>query len=54
MRIDEIPFDFVRKRLSVVVSENQYRFMITKGAPEEISRIVSHYELNGQILGLTG
>jgi P-type Mg2+ transporter len=53
-RIDEVPFDFVRKRLSVVVSENQYRFMITKGAPEEISKIISQYELNGQILGLTG
>jgi Mg2+-importing ATPase len=53
-RIDEVPFDFVRKRLSVVVSENQQRFMITKGAPEEISKIISQYELNGQILGLTG
>jgi Mg2+-importing ATPase len=53
-RIDEVPFDFVRKRLSVVVSKNQENFFITKGAPEEISKIVSHYELNGQILVLTG
>jgi len=35
-RIDEIPFDFVRKRLSIVVKENQENLIVTKGAPEEI------------------
>jgi len=52
-RVDEVPFDFVRKRLSVIVSENQSRFMITKGAPEEIAKIISYYELDGQILAMT-
>jgi Mg2+-importing ATPase len=52
-RIDEIPFDFVRKRLSVVVMEDQETLLITKGAPEEIARVISHYEHDGEIYDLT-
>jgi Mg2+-importing ATPase len=52
-RVDEIPFDFVRKRLSVVISENQETLLITKGAPEEITKVISHYELNGEVFDLT-
>jgi Mg2+-importing ATPase len=52
-RIDEIPFDFTRKRLSVVVRENQETLLITKGAPEEIAKVISHYELGGKIYDLT-
>ncbi len=37
-KIDEIPFDFVRKRMSVVAEKHNQRFLITKGAPEEIFR----------------
>ena len=51
--VDEVPFDFVRRRLSVVVRENQEDLMITKGAPEEIFKVITHYELNEQVLGLT-
>jgi Mg2+-importing ATPase len=51
--IDEVPFDFVRRRLSVVVRENQDDLMITKGAPEEIFKVITNYELNEQVLGLT-
>ena len=52
-KVDEIPFDFLRKRLSVVVKENQDNFIITKGAPEEIVKIVSQFELGGEIHDLT-
>ncbi|MGD0780946.1 MAG: magnesium-translocating P-type ATPase [Dehalococcoidales bacterium] len=52
-RIDEIPFDFIRKRLSVVVVENQENLVITKGAPEEIAGVVSHYELDDTVNDLT-
>ena len=52
-RIDEIPFDFIRKRLSIAVSENQGTLLITKGAPEEIVKVVSHYEFDGGIYDLT-
>ena len=35
-KIDEIPFDYTRKRQSVVVKNNNSHLMITKGALEEI------------------
>ncbi len=38
-KIDEIPFDFIRKRASIVVADPTATFLITKGAPEEILRI---------------
>lgn len=42
-KIDEIPYDFERKRESVVVEHGRRRLIITKGAPEEIMRVSSHY-----------
>jgi Mg2+-importing ATPase len=48
-KVDEVPFDFVRKRLSIVVEHQNQRFMITKGAPEEIAKICSFYEV-GEIM----
>jgi P-type Mg2+ transporter len=41
-KIDEIPFDFIRKRVSVVVSKNQGHILITKGAPEEVLKTCTH------------
>ncbi len=38
-RIDVVPFDFFRKRVSVVVAQARQRLLITKGAPEDIIRI---------------
>ncbi len=37
-KIDEIPFDFVRRKMSVVVAKGKDRMIITKGAPEDIFR----------------
>ena len=44
-KIDEVPFDFIRRRVSVVVDRNGQRFFIAKGAPEEILKVCSYYEL---------
>ena len=53
-RVDEIPFDFTRRRMSVVVeSENGKRQLITKGAVEEMLSICSFVEINGDVLPLT-
>ena len=46
-KIDEVPFDFVRRRVSVVVEQERQRFFIAKGAPEEILKVCSYYELDG-------
>jgi P-type Mg2+ transporter len=35
-KIDEVPFDFFRKKMSVVVKQNNQLTIITKGAPEEV------------------
>jgi Mg2+-importing ATPase len=43
-KIDEVPFDFQRRRVSVLVERDGRRLLITKGAPEDIIRIASHYE----------
>jgi Mg2+-importing ATPase len=49
-KTDEIPFDFGRKLMSVVVRtpEGGYR-LIAKGAPEEIFRRCTWFELDGEI-----
>lgn len=53
-KIDEIPFDFSRRRLSVVVEDdNLKKQMITKGAIEEILDICTMVEINGQIINIT-
>jgi Mg2+-importing ATPase len=52
-KIDEIPFDFVRRRLSIAVCRGPDRILISKGAPEEILRICSFIERNGTITAIT-
>jgi Mg2+-importing ATPase len=47
-KIDEIPFDFERRRVSIVVEDENERLLITKGAPESMMPVCSTYELNGQ------
>jgi len=49
-KCDEIPFDFERRRLSVVVQRGSQRILITKGAPEGIFPLLSGYELQGKSL----
>lgn len=53
-KIDEIPFDYTRKRVSVVVSEDRGALLITKGAPEEILKICSRCEEQGDPTALAG
>jgi Mg2+-importing ATPase len=48
-KIDEIPFDFSRKIMSVVVEQNDQHLLIAKGAPEEIFKCCTKYELGGSI-----
>lgn len=48
-KIDEIPFDFVRRRLSVVVSDGAKKQLITKGAIEEILEICSMFDYKGTV-----
>lgn len=53
-KVDEVPFDFKRRRMSVVVKDHNGKTqMITKGAVEEMLSISSYIERDGKILELT-
>ncbi len=53
-RVDEIPFDFVRRRMSVVLQDGTgKRQLITKGAVEELLSICSYVDMGGQVSPLT-
>lgn len=47
-KIDEIPFDFDRRRLSVIIQHTQHRVLITKGAEETVLPICSTVCLDGK------
>ena len=54
VKVDEIPFDFQRRRLSTVVQDKSgKRQMVTKGAVEEMLPICSHAEYAGSVQPLT-
>lgn len=52
-KVDEIPFDFSRRRLSVIVNDNEKNILITKGAVEEILSICSFVEYKGDVFSIT-
>ena len=52
-KIDEIHFDFERKKVSVLVDNGLERIIVTKGAPENVLEACSHYELKGKISKIT-
>ena len=50
--LNEIPFDFERRRSTVVVEKGKKRTLISKGAPEGIFAICRSYESDGKTLPL--
>jgi len=52
-KLDEIPYDFVRKRLSILISKGDRRFIVAKGALKSILEICSKAETpNGEIVDI--
>jgi len=49
-KVDEVPFDFSRRIMSVVVETDGIHRLISKGAPEEIFKRCSGYELDGELM----
>jgi Mg2+-importing ATPase len=43
-KIGEVPFDFERRRVSVLVENGASRLLVVKGAPEDILRLSAEYE----------
>lgn len=58
-KIDEVPFDFLRKRMSVVISKKRYSrakeecLLICKGAVEELLKCCTQVEYEGKIIDLS-
>lgn len=52
-RVEELPFDSVRKLMTTVHKIDNGRFMITtKGAPDELLKRCENYDLDGNVLSL--
>jgi len=43
-KIDEVPFDFERRRISVLLDNGSQRSLVVKGAPEDILRLSTSYQ----------
>ncbi len=53
-KIDEVPFDFLRRRMSVMVARDPtHHVLICKGAPEETIAVCAHFEEKGKVVPLT-
>ncbi len=52
IKVDEVPYDFIRKRLSIVVSENQTNLITTKGALDKILEVCTTVEVDGKTVEL--
>ncbi len=46
-KIDEVPFDFERRRVSVLVDDGHTRLLVVKGAFEDMLRLSTRYEADG-------
>ena len=53
IKVDEIPFDFSRRRLTVVVKADGHQIMVTKVLLREMEKVCKYVEVNGQVLELT-
>jgi len=46
-KLDEVPFDFERRRVSVLLEGEGHRLLVVKGAPEDVLRLCTRYETAG-------
>jgi Mg2+-importing ATPase len=46
-KIDEVPFDFERRRVSVLVDRGDVRWLVVKGAPDDVIGACSQHEIDG-------
>ncbi|OIQ94455.1 magnesium-transporting ATPase, P-type 1 [mine drainage metagenome] len=46
-KIDEVPFEFERRRVSILIDNGTARWLVVKGAPDEIVGLCTHFEADG-------
>ena len=54
LKLDELPYDFIRKRLTIFVSSNEFRIIVTKGAMHHVPSVCSNAEsASGQVVEIS-
>jgi Mg2+-importing ATPase len=54
-KLDEVPYDFIRKRLSILASKNDKNLMVTKGALQNVLDVCTSVETSeGTIVQIAG
>lgn len=51
-KTDEVPYDFIRKRLTILVAKDSLQLMITKGALQNVLDICSKAETDGKVVNI--
>jgi Mg2+-importing ATPase len=51
-KVDEIPFDFVRKRMSVIIDYEDTHVLICKGAVEDVYAVCDRYQIDDEVYPL--
>jgi len=51
-KVDEVPYDFIRKRLSVLASKDGENVILTKGAMQNVMDICTEAEMGGKVVGM--
>ena len=52
-KLDEVPYDFIRKRLTILVAKDNAHFMVTKGALSNVLSVCSGAEMpDGQVIDI--
>ena len=53
-KIDEVPYDFIRKRLTILVAKDNTHLMVTKGALANVLAVCSTVEMpGGQVIEIS-
>jgi len=51
-KIDEVPYDFIRKRLSILVSTSAQHFIVTKGALFNVLEVCTWAKMDGKVVDI--
>ena len=51
-KVDELPFDFIRKRMSVIIDHEETHVLICKGAVEEVYSVCDQYQVDDEVYPL--
>ena len=52
-KVDEVPYDFIRKRLSILVSTGSQHFIVTKGALVNVLEVCTSARMAGKVVDIS-